>query len=166
MGWWSRLRHRRGFGVHSPLAFRFIKDCLCERTRYYDYALLPKDQWLLYRVAAWLQPGQIIALGGADARGAIMACPPKDKRKASPWTCLDAVGLAVADAAGGVGEALAAIGQGTAVYVTNCSKADRAALRAAIDAAAHGQTFANRSGILIALPFPGLTPQHFDVAFR
>lgn len=165
MGWWSRLRHRRGFGVHSPFAFRLVKDCLCERTRYYDYALLPKSQWLLYRLAAWLQPSQITALGSADARAAIMACPPKNRRKASPWTGLERVTLAVADANGGVGEAVAAISQGTAVYITNCSEADRAALRAAINAAAHGQTFANRSGTLIALPFPGLTPQHFDVSF-
>ncbi|MDE7375414.1 MAG: hypothetical protein K2N16_01045 [Muribaculaceae bacterium] len=165
MGWLARHRHKRGFGVHSPLAFRFIKDCLCEKTPYYDYTSLRKDQRLLYRLAAWLQPGQITALGSADARPATMACPPKDKRKASPWTGLDQVSLAVADARGGVGEAVAAISQGSAVYITNCTKADRAALCAAIDSSAHGQTFSNRSGTLIALPFPGLTPQHFDVAF-
>ena len=38
MAWLSRLRHRVGFGVHSPWAFRFIRDVVGERLPYYAYA--------------------------------------------------------------------------------------------------------------------------------
>lgn len=165
MGWLARHRHKHGFGVHSPLAFRLVSDCLSEKLPYYDYASLPREQWLLYRLAAWLQPASIAAIGRADASAARLACPERADRKTAPWTGVDALCLAVADARDGVGEAIAAIVCGTAIYITNCSKADRDALRAAIDDAAHGQTFANHSGTVIALPLPGLTPEHFDVAF-
>lgn len=165
MGWIARQRHKRGFGVHSPLAYRFIKDCLCERQHYCDYASLPESQWLLYRLAAWLQPRSIAAIGQADASAALMACPPRPDRKAASWICLPSIDLAVADARGGVEEAVGAIASGAAVYIQNCNKEDRAALRAAITAAGHGQTFSNASGLLIALPLPSLTPQHYDVAF-
>lgn len=151
--------------MHSPLAYRFVMDCLCERRHYHDYASLPKSQWLLYRLAAWLQPRQTTALGTADAAAAIMACPPRPDRRASSWTCAPDISLAVADARDGVGAAVAAIAAGTAVYIENCKKEDRQALRDAIHAAGHGQTFSNRSGILIALPLASLTPEHYDVAF-
>lgn len=151
--------------MHSPFAFRFVTDCLSEKTRYYDFSTLPRDQWLLYRLAAWLQPRQTTALGTADASAALLACPPRPDRRPAPWTCADAVDLVVADAREGVEDAAAAIASGTAAYVTNCTPADRQALRAAIDAAGHGQTFSNRSGTVIALPLPALWPEHYDVAF-
>lgn len=165
MGWWSRQRHRRGFGIHSPFAFRFVNDCLCESAQYCGYARLPENQWLLFRLAAWLQPKATSAIGGADASGALRACPPRADRKASPWVGLDAVDLVVADARDGIAEAVAAVGRGAAAYVTMCGNADRDALRGAIDAAGRGQTYANRSGTVIALPFPNLWPEHFEVAF-
>lgn len=36
-GWWRRLRHSRGFGIHSPSAYRFIREVLCQRLAYYAY---------------------------------------------------------------------------------------------------------------------------------
>lgn len=33
----GRYKRSRGFGVHSPFAFYFIRRVLCERTPYYDY---------------------------------------------------------------------------------------------------------------------------------
>lgn len=165
MGWWSRHRHKRGFGVHSPFAFRCVSDCLCERMRYCDYARVPKDQWLLYRLAAWLQPRTTSAVGTSDASAALLACPDRPDRPAAPWVGLNAVDLVVADAKDGISEAVAAVGQGAAAYVTNCDKAALEALRGAIDVAGYGQTFANHSGTVIALPFPGLWPEHYEVAF-
>ena len=34
LGWFQRLRHGRGFGVHSPWAYRFIREVLRERLPY------------------------------------------------------------------------------------------------------------------------------------
>lgn len=43
MAWLSRLRHRAGFGVHSPWAFRFIRDVVNEQLPYYAYADLQEQ---------------------------------------------------------------------------------------------------------------------------
>jgi hypothetical protein len=70
--WLARFRHRKGYGVHSPFAFRFITDVIYERQPYYAYkeldAQLPfckrfrvrKGLHLLLRVANHLQPKTIV----------------------------------------------------------------------------------------------------------
>ena len=37
-GWWQGLRHRRGFGIHSPFAYRFITEALNPSRGYRYYA--------------------------------------------------------------------------------------------------------------------------------
>lgn len=66
--WLYRIKHRCGYGVHSPFAFRFISDILYESLPYYAYRELDKDlSWkemfrirkhlhLLLRVSNWQQP--------------------------------------------------------------------------------------------------------------
>ena len=34
---WSRHHRSHGFGIHSPFAFRFVREVLCERLPYYSY---------------------------------------------------------------------------------------------------------------------------------
>ena len=70
--WLARFRHRCGYGVHSPFAFRFITEVIYERHPYYAYAeldkLLPLDMrlrqrkglHLLLRLANHLQPKAIV----------------------------------------------------------------------------------------------------------
>ena len=36
--WWQLLRHRRGFGIHSPFAYRFITEVLNPRRGYAYYS--------------------------------------------------------------------------------------------------------------------------------
>lgn len=69
--WLVRFRHRKGYGVHSPFAFRFITDVIYERHPYYAYKeldkVLPfskrfrhrKGLHLLLRLANHLQPSTI-----------------------------------------------------------------------------------------------------------
>lgn len=47
--WLSRIRHRRGYGVHSPSAFHFITRVVYERTPYYKYSELATEQKRLAR---------------------------------------------------------------------------------------------------------------------
>lgn len=62
MGWIKRLRHGRGFGVHSPFAFRFITEVLRETLPYYDYSQLHgRGEELFYRVACYFRPHTIAA---------------------------------------------------------------------------------------------------------
>lgn len=70
--WLARFRHRRGYGVHSPFAFRFITDVIYERTPFYAYKELDKalpfskrfrhrkGLHLLLRLANHLQPETIV----------------------------------------------------------------------------------------------------------
>lgn len=70
--WLARFRHRRGYGVHSPFAFRFITDVIYERCPYYAYRELDRalplsmqmrkrrGLHLLLRLANHLQPQTIV----------------------------------------------------------------------------------------------------------
>ena len=79
--WLSRFRHRRGYGVHSPFAYTFIRDVALERSQYYAYDTLAKlhpwwVRWfglypltcrrLLFRVANYVHPQAIRVIGGTD----------------------------------------------------------------------------------------------------
>lgn len=35
--WLKRLPHRKGYGVHSPFAYNFLRDVVYERSHYYAY---------------------------------------------------------------------------------------------------------------------------------
>lgn len=62
----NRLRHRKGFGVHSPLAFRLVSEVIAERTGYafYSYRKIPSpDGRRLLRIIAGLRPKEVIMLG-------------------------------------------------------------------------------------------------------
>lgn len=85
--WLRRFRHRRGYGVHSPYAFRFITDVVYQESPYYAYATIherlttanwyamrydaesgisEKDLRLLFRLANFCQPRQIRLHGSRD----------------------------------------------------------------------------------------------------
>lgn len=84
--WLLRVRHRRGYGVHSPFAFDFITDVVYQRLPYYKYrdlALLERKQavvcgkdWgyesrkvkrLLFRIVNYCQPRLIVDAGRLSA---------------------------------------------------------------------------------------------------
>lgn len=70
--WIARFRHRKGYGVHSPFAFRFITDVIYERLPFYAYRRLDQNLplshcfrrrrglHLLLRLANHLQPQTIV----------------------------------------------------------------------------------------------------------
>lgn len=76
--WLYRIRHRCGYGVHSPYAFRFITDVIYEKTPYYAYSELAKnlslkDRFrirrilqLVFRISNWRQPNSILCLTTSD----------------------------------------------------------------------------------------------------
>ena len=35
--WYKRLRHSKGFGIHSPFAFMLVNEIINSRCRYYGY---------------------------------------------------------------------------------------------------------------------------------
>lgn len=73
--WLCRFRHRKGYGVHSPFAFQFIRTVLNERESYYAYRDLQplRPQYahrtsasvdrLLLRLANFAQPRHVVMVG-------------------------------------------------------------------------------------------------------
>ena len=85
--WLRRWRHRCGYGVHSPYAFRFITDVVYEPSAYYAYAplhrcltasswygmrydslsgLSEKDIRLLFRLVNFCQPSCFLFHGASE----------------------------------------------------------------------------------------------------
>lgn len=81
---WVRYRHSRGFGIHSPSAYRFVTQVLGERLPYYAYddlrrlrkALLNSgeqslisnhDARLLFRIVNHFAPQHILVVGADSA---------------------------------------------------------------------------------------------------
>lgn len=70
--WLIRFRHRQGYGVHSPFAFRFLQDVVYETSPYYAFGELDSRlSWnqrlrqrrglrLLFRLANYVQPRRLL----------------------------------------------------------------------------------------------------------
>ena len=81
--WLLRVRHRRGYGVHSPFAYNMIRRVFFETQPFYAYAPLQhtvgrrRNRWqtradrLMLRLANEVQPRQILELGTAEGLSAL-----------------------------------------------------------------------------------------------
>ena len=96
--WLSRFRQRKGYGVHSPFAYSFIRGVVLESSAYYAYAeLSPLHPWwvrwfhlypmqcrrLLFRLANFAEP-RTVELRTADevaARYVRAAVPRAEVRR-------------------------------------------------------------------------------------
>lgn len=84
--WYKRLRHSKGFGVHSPYAFMLVREIIDCRCRYYGYddieAYIPqckqgrtvrKDARLIIRMVGRISFGAFVAHVGKDGTSAIFS---------------------------------------------------------------------------------------------
>ena len=73
----KRIPHRKGYGVHSPFAFRLITEVISESYPYYGYTdikkslntpriLSTKVLKLIFRLVNWLQPITILEVGSVS----------------------------------------------------------------------------------------------------
>ncbi len=117
------MMRRRGFGIHSPFAYRFVVDVVnSDGDMYYGYPrLCNRWQRLLYRVAVFLQPSEIVEVVGGNAAPAVMACPPK-ARKAPVWTVEDATRLAVAGEEASTDDIKRLLDEGWVVYAESSQR--------------------------------------------
>lgn len=110
--WLARWRHSRGFGVHSPLAYRLVREVVRPDSRYgyYGYHAISRAlrgvvdhegelegrARLLLRVCATLRPGSVslpphaprclrAAVAAAEPR-ALLTTEPAKARLAVEWT--------------------------------------------------------------------------------
>ena len=97
--WIRRFRHRRGYGVHSPFAYSFLRGVVYERGTYYAYAALDGlhpwwVRWLkayplqcsrlLFRLANYVHPHTIVLLGDRPTERAYMAAAVPTARWVTP----------------------------------------------------------------------------------
>ena len=142
--WYKRLRHTRGYGVHSPFAFRMVCEVLNppRRCAYYLEAKLPTAEMRrLYRILVVLRPSKVV----------IVATPERLAR-------LQAVGRLVATSSSGV-----------PLYIVDDAKlltanipagshamfadAGHEALRLLVDSTPYGHLYRNpRAALFVALP--------------
>lgn len=157
MGWIARYRHSKGFGVHSPFAFRFITEVLGERCPYYDFRRLPSaHQRLIYRIAARLSPATFGVVGEADGLPVSMACPHARQRDG-------AVDLLVAGPGASPGALMPVIDAGGVVVIDGKARALVDAAKAYLDTKGHGMTFDNCKDFCILVAYPHLPRQDFPV---
>ena len=156
----KRYRYTHGFGVHSPFAYRFIKEVIGEKDAYYDYLRLHSAvDRLIYRVAVAMQPQSISLLGGANAKVVKMAAPRRDRQPAA-WVGIDRTDMALAAPTAAVADINAAIARGA---VTVWIKPDKDGLKAALAAMKEGMAFYSAGKYAIFVPFARLPRQAFPL---
>lgn len=157
---WRRWRHARGFGIHSPFAYRLITYTLRQPYAYYAYSRLPeRRQRLLYRVALAFGCRTPLAVGIDKAMEEALRLARGHHHAKGPHDFI-AIDAARADR-DRMADATARIVAGTPAIIYNSRKFPLDEVRAEL---AHGMTFTNGTTTIVA-PLPHLPRQDFEVAF-
>ncbi|MBO4978368.1 MAG: hypothetical protein J6C67_06635 [Muribaculaceae bacterium] len=163
LSWFRRLRHSRGFGIHSPFAYRFITHTLRQPYAYYAYSgLTTPEQRLLFRVALAFGARSPFCAGlDKNMTAAVILAKRKDidgSIDSHDFIAVDAVRAEKSD----IADAADSIVGGTPAIIYNSSEFPLAAVLGRMTA---GMTFANGKGTVIIAPLPHLPRQDFDVRF-
>ena len=138
MGLFSRLRHSRGFGIHSPLAYRFLTEVLRDSGVYYGQEGLSRRERLLTRLRAFVDPMQQAPLALVRAVDVVILGPESGP---VPHPA-----------------------ENTVYYSdSRCEATD--ALESRLDALGYGITFRSQSGASVTVPFRRLPRQVIDTWF-
>lgn len=165
----QRLRHKYGFGIHSPFAYHFITEVLNQRHGYYAYAQLHhKHERLVFRVALYFRPGRVVLMAPELASASVSLAMPAAIIGNQTDTDLCDRDLAVCDAASAdpraVDTLLTAVKcRNLPAIILNHSKINN--LQAFLEQLPHGMTFDNHRDAIIIVPRPTLPRQDFAVAF-
>lgn len=156
------LRHRRGFGIHSPFAFSFVTEVLTQRLPYYGYADISHDARirLLFRLIVYFQPEKAAIFSSQPdlLRRAIIRASSKTSITNDTNT-----NFVVADADDYEPEAyVGLITDGANAIILNAVPETR---RSIAEALPHGMIFDNRRGTLVIASLKHLPRQDFDVWF-
>lgn len=154
-------RHSRGFGIHSPFAFRFVTEVLCQPLHYYAYSDIPADRSLrlLLRLVLSFRPRRVCVMSaqsdilGRAVRAASSAVVLADS---SPDMLVVDVATTPPD------RYLPLLSPGVHAVFFKASPADVDAILSARQA---GMTFSNRRGTLVVASYTHIPRQDFDVRF-
>lgn len=152
----GRWRRSRGFGVHSPFAFRFITMVLRSRDAYYCYPqleVMPDPEWhkLLFRLVCEFQPSCIEAIRLTD--GERKAIELADSRAEVVTGVLDSYSSDIR-----------LFGHGTEVLIERNVAGQDGRWTSLLASMTAGMTFTNgRTGIAVVRH--DLPRQDFDISF-
>lgn len=160
MGWISRYRHGRGFGVHSPFAYRLITEVLREKLPYYDWGSIKgKQERLLYRLACRFRPETVSA--PAPLADIVRLAEPK----AHP-TSIDKAAFVVIDTSDKPDAILATLKRGaTLIILCNHHKRLVDSILPTLADLGYGMVFDNESDTALIVANPKLPFQVFKTRF-
>lgn len=163
----GRLARRRGFGIHSPFAYEFVRKVISQHYAYYCYPRLTKmaksnsissrKLRLLFRLALFLHPEKISVY--TDTKQAIM-----DSLRAGAPDVVEAgadADLIVTDGSSDTGTLERCFREGGTVVVINPSR-NREAVRRIWASSTHGMLFRG-SGTAIFIGRKCLPHQMFNI---
>lgn len=169
--WWkapSRLRHSRGFGIHSPFAYDLLMNTLREPSAYYIYDIINTmptawrgDLRLLVRLISRLRPESFRATGTiapTAGRVAVLTDSAIVVDSANPDMLVIGDSAVITPA-----EAVNCFERGGTVLVFDV-QASPSVAQAIVDMHNYGMTFCN-GRTLIAVGRRDLPRQHFELYF-
>lgn len=160
----SRLRNRRGFGVHSPFAFDFIMHTLRSdrRYRYYGSEGMTRRQRLLYRVLVRLHPSAVELHGDCSELAPLLQVLDTRSAAAMEGRRDMGAGLPLAVLGAGCDSLPAAPGQANVLVLRPKCPASRRLWKTLLHEAPHGMSFSRR-GLRVFVADQRLTRQDFRV---
>lgn len=170
----NRWRHGRGFGIHSPFAFRFITATLREQLPYYAYDRLDalcgsidttfdsRRIRLLFRILVHFNPSNVSIIGSPNAAIERIAVKAFD-----PSTIITGIGspfVIVNDDSGRMAAWPDATGRLVAIFPDQ-RVGGKATCKAVWDSVKHGMRFDNHREFTVIIADPRLPRQQFEVRF-
>lgn len=154
-----RWRHGKGFGIHSPFAYRFITEVLRQEMGYYAYLRMPgNDEYrTVFRVILSLRPESVALVGSGEYSRAV--------REAVPDACISdpsKADLIIVDA---ISNEDFELDRYPDRHVIVLNYRHLHAWTAYKNAMTHGMTFANGGSMAVAVALNHLPRQDFEVKF-
>ncbi len=155
----SRFRHGKGFGIHSPFAYRFITEVLRQPYAYYSYGeLKDRPSRLAVRLTAYFKPKRVYVHGTSLEEAVRKISPKVIFTDMNPdFIITDAEGLSDADMA-------ARICRGDA-HVLVVGRGACKAMRQLKPQLKRGMSFSNGRNRVVLAAFKHLPRQDFQVRF-
>lgn len=156
---YSRWRHGRGFGIHSPFAYRFITEVLRQEMGYYAYLRLPGNERYrtIFRIILALRPDSVALVGTQKYKRAVSEAVPH-ARITDPANA----DMIIIDARSNPGFEL---DKYTGKHIIVLNYKHLPAWKAYKTAMDYGMTFANGGSMAVAVAMTYLPRQDHEVKF-
>lgn len=155
-----RRARAKGFGVHSPFAYKFITEVLSEHLSYYDYdKLSDRCDRTLYRIAVFFRPHSIYSTRAGDAKAIFMACVHAGKAD------VESCDMAVFSDACDVEAMVKCIRRQCNIILIGNARDALSSLKELLQETQRGMLFDNTKDLCVIVPNHKLPCQNFELKF-